>query len=86
MCGAGARTGRSFSKVAYERGIVIARCSNCNVQHLISDQLGWFGKKSNIEDILRERGEEIRKGEANGVLNISPEDLQAWGQPSKTRK
>ena len=72
----------SFSKVAYEGGVVIARCSSCGVQHLISDQLGWFGEKSNIEDILREKGEDIRKSQANGVLALSPEDLQAWSNCS----
>ena len=76
----GARTGISFSKVAYERGVVIARCSKCDIQHLISDQLGWFGEKGNIEDILREKGQDIRKGQADGVLALSPEDVEAWSQ------
>ena len=80
---AGSRTGISFSKVAYENGVVIARCSNCEVQHLISDQLGWFGDKANIEDILREKGQDVRKSQTGGVLALSPEDLESWAQPSK---
>lgn len=64
--------------MAYERGVVIARCSKCDVQHLISDQLGWFGEKGNIEDILRQKGQDIRKSQANGVLALSPEDVEAW--------
>ena len=78
----GARTGISFSKLAYERGVVIARCSNCDVQHLISDQLGWFGEKGNIEDILREKGQDIRRSQVDGVLALSPEDIDAWSQSS----
>jgi len=75
----GARTARGFSKVAYEKGVVIARCGKCDVQHLLSDQLGWFGEKGTIEDILREKGQGIRKYvDADDVLQLTPEDLEGW--------
>lgn len=72
--------------MAYERGVVIARCSKCDVQHLISDQLGWFGEKGNIEDILRQKGQDIRKSQANGVLALSPEDVEAWSAKSNKQQ
>ncbi|VDN45674.1 unnamed protein product [Gongylonema pulchrum] len=54
-----------FSKKAYTEGIVIVTCDNCKKHHLIADNLGWFPQSKglrNIEQILREKGEEIRKG------------------------
>ena len=43
-------------------------CSFCMYRHLIADHLGWFkestmdGKLRTIEDIVRERGEKVKKG------------------------
>jgi protein import protein ZIM17 len=40
-------------------------------RHLIADNLGWFkestedGKLRNVEDLLRSRGESIRRGKLN---------------------
>jgi protein import protein ZIM17 len=40
-------------------------------RHLIADNLGWFkeatedGKLRNVEDLLRTRGESIRRGKLN---------------------
>lgn len=69
--------------MAYEKGVVIARCGKCDVQHLLSDQLGWFGEKGNIEDILREKGQGIRKYvDGDDVLQLTPEDLTGWSPQS----
>ncbi|XP_055338567.1 DNL-type zinc finger protein-like [Paramacrobiotus metropolitanus] len=61
----GQRTHRLISRAGYEIGLVVIKCSNCNNYHLIADNLGVFkdlapGVK-NIEDILAEKGESIRK-------------------------
>ncbi|VDM95633.1 unnamed protein product [Thelazia callipaeda] len=62
----GTRQGpKIFSKKAYKEGIVIVTCESCKRHHLIADNLGWFpqsGGLSNIEEILKDKGEEIKKG------------------------
>lgn len=36
------RTTKTFSKISYEKGIVIIKCPGCSNNHLIADNLGWF--------------------------------------------
>ena len=54
-------TTRLISKASYESGIVVARCGHCDSQHLIADRLGWFGERTDIEEILAARGEEVQR-------------------------
>ncbi|EDO05460.1 DNL zinc finger domain containing protein [Babesia bovis T2Bo] len=69
------RSAKSFSKKAYNFGIVYVKCSGCSNLHLISDQLGWFGDtKENIEDILLRNGENIHKAELGE--DIPEEDIK----------
>ena len=50
-------------------------------RHLIADHLGWFkestqeGKLKTVEDILRAKGEKVRRGriDAGGVVEYAPE-------------
>ncbi|KAI0306014.1 DNL zinc finger-domain-containing protein [Multifurca ochricompacta] len=65
------RSTHQFTKRAYERGIVLIECPGCRTRHLIADNLGWFkestedGKLRNVEDLLRARGESVRRGRLN---------------------
>jgi hypothetical protein len=56
------RAARTFSKDAYEKGVVMLRCEGCENFHLIADNLKWFkDEKTNIEDIMREKGSQVHK-------------------------
>lgn len=59
-----------ISKGSYEKGIVVVRCDCCDKQHLIADNLGWFGDKTNIEAILAERGEEVQRMGGEGLVDV----------------
>ncbi|KAG6855902.1 hypothetical protein H0H87_009505 [Tephrocybe sp. NHM501043] len=77
--GCSERSTHQFTKRAYERGIVLVQCPGCKNRHLIADHLGWFkdstkeGKLKTIEDILRDRGETVRRGrlDAGGVVEYT---------------
>ncbi|KAJ2493894.1 hypothetical protein IWW37_000280 [Coemansia sp. RSA 2050] len=59
-----------MSKNAYERGVVLMECDSCKSRHLIADNKGWFRDKSvNIEDLMREKGEEVRQLKDMGLLD-----------------
>lgn len=58
------RNTKMMSHLAYTKGVVIVRCDGCDNNHLIADNLNWFTDmegKRNIEDILREKGETVRR-------------------------
>eukprot|EP00906_Rhabdomonas_costata_P018420 RCo026907 len=59
-CGrCGVRTMKSFTRLSYERGVVIVQCPGCKSLHLVADNLGWFGDERNIEEIMKAKGEAV---------------------------
>ena len=63
---------KKFTKSAYHKGLVIIRCNGCKNNHLIADNYGWFrDNPTTIEDIMREKGEEIKKLKAEGLFQFS---------------
>jgi len=66
---------KQFSKLAYEKGIVIIQCKGCPKKHLIADNLGWYkdwlGKgNTNIEEMLGDRGETTRRVQGRDAAMI----------------
>ncbi|KXN68338.1 zf-DNL-domain-containing protein [Conidiobolus coronatus NRRL 28638] len=63
------RTHKTFSKKAYTEGVVLIQCPSCENRHLIADNLGWFrDNKVNIEDLMNEKGEDVKFVKGNGDL------------------
>jgi len=64
----GERSTHQFTKRAYQKGVVLVQCPGCKNRHLIADHLGWFkestqdGKLRTIEDLLKAKGEKVRRG------------------------
>ncbi|KAJ2846378.1 hypothetical protein GGI22_006265 [Coemansia erecta] len=53
---------KTMSKNAYTHGVVLMQCDDCKNRHLIADNMGWFRDKNvNIQDLMKERGEEVRQ-------------------------
>ncbi|CAO1417731.1 unnamed protein product [Diamesa hyperborea] len=60
------RNSHIISKQAYTEGVVFVKCKQCENNHLIADNLKWFrDSKTNIEDLLAEKGETVRKISSN---------------------
>uniref|UniRef100_A0A7S1YBS7 DNL-type domain-containing protein n=1 Tax=Sexangularia sp. CB-2014 TaxID=1486929 RepID=A0A7S1YBS7_9EUKA len=89
------RQAKSFSKQAYEHGIVIAVCTGCRAKHLIADHLGWFpdGDGTNsavapagkITDFLAESGvKRVRdaEDEASGTISFVAADCEGGAASS----
>ena len=71
------RTGKTISKTAYEKGVVIARCPGCENLHLVADRLNYFGDGNwDIEKFLNERGEDIKLIDSDDkLLQIQMTDI-----------
>lgn len=56
------RNSNMISKLSYKQGVIIVKCAGCDNNHLIADNLGWFkDQKTNIEDLMKEKGEDVRR-------------------------
>ncbi|KAI8094916.1 DNL zinc finger-domain-containing protein [Gilbertella persicaria] len=73
------RSHHTMSKHAYTKGVVLIQCPGCKNRHLIADNLGWFrDSKTTVEDLVKEKGEAIRKVivDEHGVERLG--DLMEW--------
>ncbi|XP_015111148.1 uncharacterized protein LOC107037226 isoform X2 [Diachasma alloeum] len=64
------KNSKTMTKLAYEKGVVIIRCDGCKNNHLIADNLGWFGSipaKRNIEKIMKDKGHTVRRLQVYGA-------------------
>lgn len=85
------RSHHVMSKHSYTKGVVLIQCPGCKNRHLIADNLGWFrDSKTTIEDLVKEKGEAIRRivvGD-DGVERMG--DLMEWlpdiAQEEKVKK
>ena len=56
--------------------MVIAHVYLFHRRHLIADHLGWFkesteeGKLKTVEDLMKAKGEKVRRGTTDGSLTI----------------
>ncbi|KAI8339425.1 DNL zinc finger-domain-containing protein [Chlamydoabsidia padenii] len=74
------RSHHLMSKQAYTKGVVLIQCPDCKNRHLIADNLGWFqDSKTNVEDLVKEKGEAVRKVVVDEQGNRLPvEHLMEW--------
>jgi len=49
------RSTHTFTKRAYQNGIVIISCPSCKNRHLIADNLGWFKNSMGPREVARSR-------------------------------
>ncbi|KAH8923274.1 zf-DNL-domain-containing protein [Atractiella rhizophila] len=72
------RSTHTFSRISYEKGVVLIRCPSCRNRHLIADHLGYFETVKSgglgvepgegqygsrtVEDLMREKGEVVKRG------------------------
>ena len=77
------RQARTFSKDAYEVGVVLIRCEGCDNLHLIADNLGWFRDENvNIESLMKEQGKKVYRFVSNETMEFIREDKMP-AQPSE---
>lgn len=70
------RSTHTVSKHGYEKGTVLVQCPSCKNRHVISDHLKIFSdKRITLEDIMREKGELVRRG------SVGPGgDVEFWDE------
>ena len=75
------KSAKKISKHAYHKGVVIVTCGGCENRHLIADNMGWFEDDVvNVETMMKERGEEIKKSLEGdeGLLTLELEGAENY--------
>lgn len=80
----GHRSTHEFSARSYNHGIVLLTCPSCKNRHLIADHIGWFkestedGKLKTVEDLLKARGEQVKRGrmDLDGDIEYYPSESE----------
>lgn len=71
------RNSHMISKDSYKNGVIIVKCAGCQNNHLVADNLGWFkDQKTNIEDLMREKGEAVRRVEEEIIVMEKSEGIK----------
>ncbi|KAH8179930.1 DNL zinc finger domain-containing protein [Sarocladium implicatum] len=73
----GHRSHHNISKQGYHTGSTLITCPSCRNRHIISDHLKIFGdKKQTIEDIMKEKGQLVKRGSLgeDGDIEFWPDD------------
>jgi hypothetical protein len=86
------RNCHKVSRIAYNKGVVIAVCKGCTSQHLISDNLGFTQQfDGNIENYFAEQGSQERVSRVNGnvfhlekVLGVDTKGGAIFGPDGET--
>jgi protein import protein ZIM17 len=52
------RQAKRFTRLSYEKGVVIVKCDGCGVQHLIADHLNYFAhvEGNDVTEYAKQRG------------------------------
>ncbi|KAH8905192.1 zf-DNL-domain-containing protein [Coniochaeta sp. PMI_546] len=74
------RSKHKVSKQGYHHGSVLIACPSCKNRHVISDHLKIFGdRKITIEDLMRERGQLVKRGTLG-----EDGDIEFWDDGTST--
>ncbi|KAF2687675.1 zf-DNL-domain-containing protein [Lentithecium fluviatile CBS 122367] len=74
------RSSHRLSKQGYHHGTILISCPGCKNRHLISDHLKIFSdKRVTVEDILREKGDLVKRGELG-----TEGDIEFWEDGTTT--
>jgi protein import protein ZIM17 len=75
------------SKHGYHKGTVLIACPSCRARHVISDHLKIFGDKAmTVEDLLRERGEAVKRGILQPIEENAEEVVEVWDDGTVTER